>query len=393
MKKDKILILIIAFSFFLRLGFIFIIPPWQSADEYAHYWVMDSIAETNTLPIPNEEFFSYEAFQPPLYYSFCAILIKIFQPDDTLPFKINHLPVALIFLRLISVLAGLLIIYFSYKIFLNIPNISETDALIGATFISLIPTFIGTTSTLNNDAFVILFSTISIFYITKNTFNKAEIIKASIWAAIAILTKLNGIVLLTIILFRIIWDERKSIKRILTKSLLAISITSIGIFLILLRNIFQYDEILVTDPGYTKDFTFSIEYVIYAIRNLMWSFWLAFGRFYQITPPAYVYVITIIPFLILAIWGLFKNFRRYNFIFIISLFAITINTIISLYYTLSYPIGASTSWGKNLYPVISLIVILLVISWNYLLKNHSIKITSFAIILMLIGIVWVLFQY
>lgn len=392
-KRDKFLLFIFLISFLIRLAFVFVIPPWQSADEYAHYWYMDRIAKTNSLPTPNEEFFSYESFQPPLYYIIGSVFIKIFEPNITHQFEIVRYPFILIILRLISVFAGLLITYFSYRIYLNFTNINSKDRLIATAFISMIPTFVGTTSTLNNDTFVILFSTISIFYSSKREFDENEILKASIFAAIAILMKLNGAVLLPVILFRITWDNWNDKKRLFYKSVIAISVVSVGIITLVIRNYVQFDALVVTDPGYVKQFSFSVDYLIYAVRNLTWSFWFAFGRTYQITPPIYIYLITIVPLLILSIIGIIKNFNKFNFVFIFAFFALGIVTLFSLYYTLTYPMGTATSWGKNLYPVISLTGILLAVGWNYLFKKHQIKIISLAIAMMLTGLIWVLFQY
>lgn len=369
------------------------IPSWQSPDEYPHYWVIQEIADSNTLPNCSPDFPYYEAFQPPLYYVISSLIVKIYSDELAFSMKPVNPPLLLIMLRFLSVIAGVLTIYFSYLIYKNIPNIDSKDRLLGIAFLSILPTFVGVTSTVNNDAFVVLFSSISLFYISKPVWTNRNAIWSGFWAGIALLTKLSSAFIVPILLFRIF--QFKYVKKNSKIKWIILSITawSFGFIIFALRNIFQFGNILISDPGFETKFSFSFNHIIWAIRNLLWSFWFAFGRIYEIIPSPLIYIIIILPLLLLAIYAWFKICKVHSNLFQFSIISIILGVFSSLSYTLSYPPGTTTSWGKNLYPILPIIVIFLIVGWNSVFRKHKIIISISTIIVMLISCIWVLFKF
>jgi hypothetical protein len=126
---------------------------------------------------------------------------------------------------------------------------------------------------------------------------------------------------------------------------------------------------------------------------LMWSFWLAFGRTYNIVLTPYLYILILVPLLFLAGFGIIKYFKNHSQVTIFLITSILISIFSSLYYTFSYPPGTTTSWGKNLYTVLPLIAILLTVGWNSAIPKLKKWIVNMVTILMFLGCFWVLLVF
>lgn len=391
LKDEKgIVFLVILSAFLLRIIFMLEIPAWQSPDEYPHYWVIEKIANDNSLPDTDPDFPAYEAFQPPLYYIFASVIVKMSREEIAFSLDYTKPPMLLIAIRFLSVIAGVLVLIFLYLLVNEIPELNRYDRIASVAFAAFLPTFVGVTATVNNDAFAILFSTISLFYILKPVWNNKMALKAGFWAALALCTKLSTIILLPIIVLRFVFLEKSCIYSRVKWGFLSIGTWAIGAFIFITRNVIQFDAIIKSDPGYDASFSFSVSFMIWALRNLMWSFWLAFGRVYDIVLYPNVYLIVLIPLFFLAGLGIIRYYRDHaNLVLFLSI-SILISIVSSLYYTFSYPPGTTTSWGKNLYPVLPLIAILFNIGWNSVHRKCKGVIMSIVTIFMLLGCFWVL---
>jgi hypothetical protein len=392
-KESTVFFLLLVLSLLIRSYFTVAIPTWQSPDEYPHYWIIKNIADNNRLPTSTADFPSYEAFQPPLYYIISASIAKLFPEDIPFSTRPSPPPREIVVLRFLSVVAGLLCIYFSYRIYKNIPNLQPSYRLLSVAFLSVLPTFVGVTTTINNDAFAILFSAISLMYIVKSEWTTKTALWSGFWAGIALLTKMSSMALVPILLFRI-YQLRSVEKNLKFRwSLLAFLAWSLGASALVLRNIVQYERVFVLNPAVETQFAFSLRHLLWAIRNLTWSFFLAFGRIYQVRPPAIVYIITIIPLLMAAVYGSIRVIHKHSELLQLILVSIICGVSSSLYYTCSYPRGTMSSWGKNLYPILPLIAIFLIVGCNSVFRRRSVLISVIVITIMALGCFWALLEF
>jgi 4-amino-4-deoxy-L-arabinose transferase-like glycosyltransferase len=267
-NEQKIISLFIFLGLLIRLIFVFAIPAWQSPDEYPHYWVMEKIADENALPDTNPNFPAYEAFQPPLYYIIGSIVVDLYQEDIVFTLDYITPPTLLLLIRLLSAIAGMLVIFFTYLIVKEIPDLKPYDRIGSVVFVAFLPTFIGVSSTVNNDTFAVLFSAICLYYILKPNWDNKIALKSGFWAGIALATKLSSVVLLPIIFLRLLLLGINVHNRI-RWLLLSILTWSIGASIFLIRNLIQFGSVFISDPGYEAKFSFSISFLVWALRNLM----------------------------------------------------------------------------------------------------------------------------
>lgn len=386
-SENKTIALLFAAALVLRLGFVLATPAWQSPDEYPHYWVVHKIAAEHRLPASSPVFPAYEAFQPPLYYVVAGALLSPFHtgalrftPEPAPP------PGLLLLMRLLSVAAGLLTLYFSFRMMQRLTGPTPADRIAGIAFLSFLPTFAGLTATVNNDAFTVLLASVSLFVLVRPAVDARTAFCSGLWAGAALLTKLSALILLPVILFHLYQRQRAARPRQPRLYLAAGAGWAAGALLLTARNVLQYGSVLALNPGVGRAIDVSPGHLVWALRNLNWSFWLAFGRTYQITLPPAVYLFTVLPLLAAAGFGWLRLRRTHRDLLHLLLFAILGASVLSLGYTLLYPPGTMTSWGKNLYPVLPLAAVFFANGWN----GVSRKISFAALVLMAAGCGWAL---
>ena len=391
-NHKSILLLILLGALVIRVLFAFQTPAWQSPDEYPHYWVVDEIARTGNLPFSKPVFPSYESFQPPLYYLAGSVLIRLC--PDNVPFTEEFVRpmTGLVMLRLFSVLLAMLTIWVSYRIFRKIPSLTDNDRLAGVAFLSFLPTFVGISSSVNNDALVIFLCAVSLYFSLRKQWNNKTAFLCGLWAGLALLAKVNAVLILPFVAFRIWQESDYRSSPTLRKLSICLAGWAIGAVILALRNYFQYGDFVAINPGFENRFDLSAGLFVRSLRNLTWSFWLAFGRFYQIRPGAIVFLLTALPIMLLSLIGwlrIYSDHRRWLQAVVGSL---VIGVIVSLLYTFSYPEGNMTSWGKNLYPLLPLIAISVMLGLRSVLRRSSYVIPVIAVIIMAAGCIWALLK-
>ncbi len=343
----------------LRLLFLLFMPAWQSPDEYAHYWVSEQIASTGRLPLSKPDDLSYEAYQPPLHYAIVAGLLLF--PHEPMTFSvIPHRPAGLLLaLRMISLACGVGVIFFSYRLFKNMAWLSPNETLLCTAFIAFLPTFVGVTSSVNNDSLTIFLATLSLFFLFRDTLHDQDAWFSGLAAGLALLTKLTALIILPAIFIWIASRCQKS-KRIRIAVLFLLG-CSIGWIALLTVNWQQYRSLVAVTPGVDRGCYFSASQCLWALRNLSWSYWLAFGRIYQVTAPVALYLVTVLPAMVIAAVGWLRMRRGQPGLFLLTNISLLLGTGASLWFTLSYPPGMQTSWGKNLYPLLPLSAIFMIL--------------------------------
>ncbi len=365
-------------------------PAWDAPDEYAHYWYIEQIAQNGSLPegIPVEP--AYEAFQSPLYYLVAAPLVALGGRQDTpSPDKIPPSG-SLLLLRFLSVLFGVLTIIISYCLFGLLPGVNTDVRLWSTALVAFLPTYVGVTSSVNNDALVVLLSACCLLVVLNKKWSASRAFAGGLLGGLALLTKINAVVLLPVILFlafnRTAADKSSpwhGIGPVLLGWL-------IGATILVTRNIIIYGDWLAINPGLESGWGLTVGNILRAIRNLGWSFWLAFGRTYHTVPGPIVYLLTALPLILISLWGWSRIHRQHRRLLLLIMLAVIPSIFGSLWYTLSYSPGTMTSWGKNLFPTLPLLAVFFVVGWRAALPRISWLIPAGGTLVMIAGCLWAL---
>jgi 4-amino-4-deoxy-L-arabinose transferase-like glycosyltransferase len=384
---------ILGAALLLRIAHALLTPAWQAPDEFPHYWVAQEWAASGLLPSGSSDFPTYEAYQHPLYYFILAGGLRasgaesLSYSDPPVP-----LPLPLLAARVFSALLGTLTVGAVWLFVRRIRPDRPDTALLAATVTALLPSFVGVSSTVNNDALAIALASAALLLALPRAEGSParRIIGAGICAGAALATKLNAVVLLPPLLLFFWWTRRES-SFIRQVALLLPGVLS-GLVLVVARNVWTYGTLLALPlPG--GDAAFNLPALVHAARNLAWSFSIAFGRTYEIHPAPWVYLVTTLPLILLAVLGWWRRRRETPAGREIALLGLSLllGVAASLLFTLRYPEGAQTSWGKNLYPLLPLIAYGLAFGWEEALPGRRRALPIVALTLCAAGSLWPLF--
>ena len=387
----RIVATVILYAFALRLIFAVITPAWQAPDEFAHFWYAENLSTLHRFPSVSGDFPGYEAFQPPIYYAIASVVVMVVPGNQSFTFDVFEPPRAtLVTLRLLSAAFGALTTWLTYKAAREIPGISARTSIVAAMFVASLPTYVGTTASVNNDGLVTLLSAVCIVLMFRHSFTVRTAMFAGLVGGLAISTKTNAVVLLPLLFLCLIQSKKGWRDFAVTGVAIVVGVLP-GLMLAVAKNITVTGSALVLNTQVQQHWSFSISSLFWALRNIGWSFWLAFGRTYGITAPPFVYIATIVPLVGAAGVGLWNARRLYGTEYVILFSGVFLALIASLYYSLSYPPGTATSWGKNLYPVLPMISILLAIGWENALRGKP-AVTYAGLFLMVMGCGWAAYR-
>ncbi len=383
--------IVLFFAFALRVLFAFATPAWQSPDEYPHFWYAQQLSGDFRFPAVTWDVPRYETFQPPFYYALAALIIRSIPGEQPFSFDSVEPPgLLLVSLRMLSVVFGVLTTWVTYLIVMEIPGAGKRAAIVAALFSATLPTFVGTTSSVNNDGLVVLLCALCIRQLLKPGFGVASAAWSGATAGLAFLTKMNAVVLLPLILLRVLLADvpwRTRLTFIVTASAMWMP----GGVLAIMKNL-SLTGSAFTLPGHVQhEWNLSLPSLFWAIRNLGWSFWLAFGRVYDIAPPSLLYLATVLPLTLAAVVGLWMARRHFRFAIIMTVTGIGLALLASLYYSLSYPSGTMTSWGKNLYCVLPLFAIAYALGWENLFHGKPYA-STLGLLCMVSGCAWAAYR-
>ncbi|MCD6249337.1 MAG: glycosyltransferase family 39 protein [candidate division Zixibacteria bacterium] len=387
-----ILLVILVVAGLIRLAFVLQTPAWHAPDEYAHFWIAEQIAREGILPTSTPTFPAYESFQPPLYYWLAALPLKLFPETVVFDQTPQAPPGPLIIVRLLSVLLAVMTIWIAYRFFRLMPGLRPVEALWGVGFMSLLPSFVGTGSTVTNDALVVLPSAICLWLLWQPRANSRTVFWAGVWAGLAVLTKLTGLALLPLAVLRI-WQMSDRGWRVAVRRLFLFATGWAGpVSILVVRNVVMYDDWLAIMPGVPGGSGLTAANILRAIRNLTWSFWLALGHGYKVQLTPVVYLLTALPMMLVGLLGWFRVTGRRRLL--VAPIGLAVGAAIagSLTYTFSYPPGTMTSWGKNLFPVLPMIAVGLVVGWHSVWRRYPSAVPAASLATVLAGSLWGLWQ-
>lgn len=381
--KNKIVYTAIIISVLLRIGFVLFRPLWQAPDEYPHFYYIQHWEKNNSRPQYQVEYPYYQAHQPPLYYVCSAYILKITsllfdtgQEDSSDANSSQRRSGEMIVLRFFSFILGLCSLALSWKIMEEI--FPDKLDICKAAFVLLLfhPTFLSNTTSITNDALAVLTGTVLLYGILKDIHvSRPEV--TGLLILIGVFTKSSLLLFLTFIALLVLHSDKKPITKITICLRICVPfLVTYGI--VKLVHPFAGESNLMPPLTFTAD---SIApFRIYQVfRNFFWSFWVAFGRIYEIHLSPHYYLIVFMPFSLAVCGGIIKgrknlfcNGKKSNtFQNLLILLLIFFCSSIGFSMFFSFTDYLNTSWGKNIFPILSAVYVLFIFGLDILLKQRA----------------------
>ncbi len=196
-KKGLSIGLLIAVFFCKELFWAYLVPPWKAPDEIAHYGYVQSLYMEKAFPIlgkatfiernfesgsmrrvgldefpgtaaglsgtfeslPKGPYINWIAQHPPLYYLLMLPFYSMLPHDGY---------IALMFLRLISIILGCITLYFSHKTLKLLFGNREPFNIVVVSCMAFLPGFSYISALVNNDNLVVALSSVLFFYWVKD---------------------------------------------------------------------------------------------------------------------------------------------------------------------------------------------------------------------------------
>lgn len=237
LKPNHIALLLLALFAFNAIQYARAMPPFEAADEAAHFLYSHNLLQTAELPVivPREDLsggptqvWAIESHQPPLYYALVAALISPTVRDDidaylqhnrvifTLdtvannPNKWLHSPVhpggdtliALWLARSLSIALALGTLWLIYQAARQVTR-SNALALLALLIASSIPTFVSISASVNNDNLVTLLTTLGVYLLLRiwaaGRVEQGPMLALALALPAALLAKLTGAALIALV--------------------------------------------------------------------------------------------------------------------------------------------------------------------------------------------------
>ena len=224
MRSNKKTYLLYYFIFglaiFLRLSLVL----FNREANDAHEAVANLILQTGSLPLKED---CWECFQPKLYHVVFAFLLKLFNLANNPAYQQNVAGQA------INFFAGFTTIAIVYLFIKGLTEFDEKLKLFAFALVALNPALIGINSQATNDTFVILFSTLAIYFSYNFLKNEKimDLILCSLFVILGISTKTNAWVTFFAILFVLllkIYLKEQHKKNILITVVFLFSVTALS---------------------------------------------------------------------------------------------------------------------------------------------------------------------
>jgi 4-amino-4-deoxy-L-arabinose transferase-like glycosyltransferase len=344
-----IVILLIAFAL-LAGAYSVIVPLYEAPDEPAHFDYVRHLVEEHRLPIQKEGALS-EAHQPPLYYVIAALVSSVADFDDpagtqqvnpqfvwggrggaehnaalhhtaeTFPYR--GLALAAHLCRFVSVLSGLVTVFFTYALAGEIFPGQEHLALLAAGLVAFNPQFLFISGAINPDSMAAMWSTVALWQMVRLL---REPLHGRGWTllglliGLAVLSKSStftlGLMAAGILLFT---ARRQRSWSLLWKGVLAVGIASAlvsGWWFV--RNQLLYGDPLGwqtfvrTYAVHLRESPFSLAEVRWFIRTQFRSYWGVFGWMTVQAPEGFYRAILALCALSLVGWGKWAIRREWS---------------------------------------------------------------------------------
>jgi len=252
-KQSLILYAVLGIFIILTSTYSIITPAFEGPDESTHFIIIENFKEGKFL---EEDFRKVNLL--PLSYMIYSLFLQFFDYDKTdiptnwpvrivkdsevhnrfLHFEEENFPFsgtasAVHFLRFVSIAAGIVILFITFKISKWIFPQSEYLPLFPVALVAFMPKFSFMFAVINTEVFLVLFSILSFYFMLKflkNT-SQSNLILMSVFSGFAVFSKINGILVILIILvaFLILFLSKKILRiDFIKKFLIFVGITIIA---------------------------------------------------------------------------------------------------------------------------------------------------------------------
>ncbi|SNV44108.1 Predicted membrane protein [Chryseobacterium taklimakanense] len=346
----------------VRLFTLFYIPMFYAPDEEAHFKYIRYISENKHLPIAysvtGSETKDWEFHQPPLYY----IILSLF--------NVKSITTAFYLFRFFSVILFIITFIFSKKV-LDKFAIGDFRTSVVLIFLSLLPTYIFVSSSINNDNLIIPVSVVTFYILLHSNFNRIkDLFSVSLWITLSIITKYSASVIVFFVTayFLLQFVKQRNFKNLYQLLLIGL-FTAILSAVFFLRNLALYDSVL----GFSKahaigenwdSFSKALGYIVH---TLIWSFFAVAGIINDIRPIIYPFSYLLLLGLILGTTIILKKHR--SLLLLTAVFTLGINILLSIYFGYKY----YQSQGRFLFPSLIFIAIIFSFSYKFLIDKFSIN--------------------
>ena len=349
MFANRRLVIILVSFIALCSIYVFLTPPWESSDEWAHVDFVVFIKDEQRLPTHAEIYDdpTRQLKQLPAYYIVSSLFISPFDTDGfaepeinpwlwtpgsglnwALPTKIDPLhntaQAMLYVLRLTSIMWGtiaLVLVYHTVRLIFP----SEKLALFTVLLMAFQPRFIVTSSMVNNDVFVMLWSTMVIYFATRlmlRPFHFLTLGAMGFATFMALLSKSNAIALLPFPALILLWLMVRRLRRLNVKPLHIAGILGLGfvgtVGVLATYLVFALDANGRPEPNlpsfsemldrYTRPTTLRWDRILPAFEHAYLGYWGQFGFETIELPRLWLFIIGIIS--IAALSGFVTLWRR-----------------------------------------------------------------------------------
>lgn len=279
-----LLFVILALGAGLRILLALITPPLYAPDEAGHLLYVHEVAVHFSFPVQSRDGIwanasgANEFYQPPLYYLLAAGPYRL----------LLHAGVAAVYgLRLLNVALGMAGVYLIYRIARMMFLEQRSVALTGAALVALLPTAAGESASVGNDPLAYLLDFLVTWLLLRTLRDRRcsppTAIAIGALTAAALYTKTSAVLLLPSIAAWAWLMQRRQVPHWRGAAIaLTLAVLAVAPWW-LLRDLPAYGDLLGIDIGWRRDlgpapFVLAVK----ALYYLAWSFWIAFGRTYDV---------------------------------------------------------------------------------------------------------------
>ena len=405
---------------FVALGVAYSLatPIFEKPDEMWHFAYIQQLVDGRGYPTApqaiSDDAPSQESSQPPLYYTLAALVVRSLAPDtgdlharlthnpafpfeareaqndnknvfvharsDTFPFEGTARAVQLA--RLVALCFGVLTVYATYRLTLEIFPDRLMLAVLAAAFVAFLPQFIFISSAASNDSTAAAWCAVVLWFtvrVMRQGFSVLRVVVLGLALGLAALSKVSALGLWPIVLLAVAVFRTEQQPKFLTRLVWAAGAALIAVALTgpwFLRSAVVFGDALGTTTHlampWARAEALSLSVALSQVPGTLNSWWLSFG-WGNILAPAWIYLaLNVLLLLGLAgavYWVIVAHDRRIERWGLLILLA-WLMLIVAAFVRWIQLLDAAL--GRLLFPAISAAAILIVVGWYTFLRRLAV---------------------
>ena len=412
-ERLRVVALLIVFTL-LAGAYSVMVPLYEAPDEPAHFQYICHLLRERRLPVQKEGWLS-EAHQPPLYYAIAAVVSSVADLDDPAgslrlnpqfvwggrggaehnaalhytaeTFPYHGIALAAHLSRSVSVVSGVVVVFFTYALAKEVFPRKKHLALLAAALVAFNPQFLFISGVINPDTMVTMWSTITLWQMVrllKDPLPWKRWMLLGLLIGLAVLSKSSSFTLgLMAAGVLLIVARRQRSWSLLWKGALAVG----GAFAVVSGWWFVRNQLLYGDPLGWQIFlkTYAMQLrespltwaeVGRFIQTQFRSYWAVFGWMTVQAPSWFYYSILALFASGMAGWGRWAIKRGWSDLEIVQrygLFVLLVFAFLQEAYQLRAITIFNASWyqGRYMFPIVAPVAILLAAGLFHLLPSRG----------------------